>query len=81
MERRVPLDVGGVPVWVAPIEYVIVRKLEWHRESGGAARHLKDIRAMLRVSGENLNREALRDWLTRLRLEDEWQLVGGGPPG
>jgi hypothetical protein len=50
MARRTRHEVGAVAVWVAPIEYVILRKLEWYRE-GGASRHLDDIRAMLRVSG------------------------------
>ena len=74
--RRVRHDVGGVPVWAAPIEYVILRKLQWHRD-GGAARHLDDVRAMLRVSGDDLDGQALGDWVTRLGLEEEWRLVGG----
>jgi hypothetical protein len=77
--RRVRHDVGGVAVWVAPIEYVILRKLEWHRD-GGASRHLDDIRAMLRVSGGNLDRAALGEWITRLGLETEWNLVASDLP-
>ena len=77
MARRVRHDVGGVPVWAAPVEYVILRKLQWHRDGGGA-RHLDDVRAMLRVSGDDVDREALHGWVARLGLEQEWQLVGGG---
>jgi len=57
---------------LAPPEYVILRKLEFHRE-GGSEKHLRDIRAMLAVSGEDLDRAALRDWLARLGLETEWR--------
>jgi len=81
--RRVRYDVGGEPVWVAPIEYVILRKLEWHRD-GGASRHLDDVRAMLRVSGDTVDQATLGAWVARLGLENEWRLVGvlrtGTPP-
>ena len=59
---------------LAPPEYVILRKLEYHRE-GGSEKHLRDIRAMLAVSGELLDRAALQEWITRLNLETEWRRV------
>jgi hypothetical protein len=74
MERRARHDVGSVPLWVAPLEYVLLRKLEWHRDGGGA-RHLDDIRAMLRVSGELVDRAALESWIARLDLRVEWDSV------
>ncbi len=74
MGRRIRHDVGGIPVFVAPIEYVILRKLEWYREAG-ASRHLEDIRAMLRVSGAAVDRAALSEWITRLELQELWALV------
>lgn len=76
MARRVRHDIGGVGVWFAPIEYVILRKLEWH-EQGGSARHVDDIRAMLRVSGEKVNREALAGWLSRMQLDTAWRSIVG----
>lgn len=42
---------------------------------------LDDVRAMLRVSGDDVDREALSGWVTRLGLEDEWRLVSGGTGG
>ena len=77
MARRIQHDVGGEPIWVAPIEYVIVRKLEWHRDTG-ASRHLEDVRAMLRISGPSLDSAALGAWVARLGLEKEWQ-AGSDP--
>jgi hypothetical protein len=74
MARRVRHEVGGVGVWFAPIEYVILRKLEWHKR-GGSAQHLADIRAMLRVSGDRVDRKELSGWLSRLELEEEWRSV------
>ena len=56
----------------APPEYVIVRKLEYYRE-GHADKHLRDIRAMLEVSGEELDRSLLNEWIQRRGLETEWR--------
>jgi hypothetical protein len=66
--------IGSETISLAPPEYVILRKLEYHRE-GGSEKHLRDIRAMLAVSGEQLDRAALLDWITRLDLEAEWTRV------
>jgi hypothetical protein len=64
-------SIGENVISLAPPEYVILRKLEYHRE-GGSEKHLRDIRAMLAVSGELLDRAALQDWLARLNLQTEW---------
>jgi len=63
-------------ITLAPPEYVIVRKLEYYRE-GGSDKHLRDIRAMLAISGDLLDRPALQDWIARLGLETEWRCVTG----
>lgn len=66
--------ISGSTIALAPPEYVILRKLEYHRE-GGSEKHLRDIRAMLAVSGDQLDRDALHDWIARLGLEAEWQRI------
>jgi hypothetical protein len=66
------LNYRGEPVSVAPPEYVVVRKLEYFRE-GGSEKHLRDIRAMMAVSGAQLNRPELDDWVARRGLEKEWR--------
>ena len=70
------MDYCGEPVVVAPPEYVIVRKLEYYRE-GGSDKHVRDIRSMLAVSGEEIDRAALQDWIARRGLEEVWQRVAG----
>lgn len=61
-------------VIVAPPEYVIIRKLEYYRE-GSSEKHLRDIRAILTVSGEQIDRPALSEWIARRGLASEWQRV------
>jgi len=51
-----------------------VRKLEYFRE-GRAEKHLRDIRAILNMSGEQLDRSVLNEWIQRLGLETEWRQV------
>jgi hypothetical protein len=66
--------IGGLRVRLAPPEYVIVRKLEFYRE-GGSEKHLRDIRSILAVSGDELDRSALADWIRRRGLDAPWSEV------
>jgi len=74
MARRQSVTVADDVIWVAPIEYVILKKLIYYRD-GGSERHLRDIAAMIRLSGEIRDDAALQSWLVRLGLEDEWALA------
>jgi hypothetical protein len=78
MERRRTISVGGADIWVAPIEYVILRKLEYYRMAS-SDRHLGDIAAMRRISGATIDRAALAAWIERLGLEPEWRMTDPGP--
>lgn len=69
--RRVAYGPGQL--WLAPPEYVILRKLEFWRE-GGSDKHLRDVRAML-ASGLDLDRPFLDAELRRRGLEEAWQRV------
>jgi hypothetical protein len=72
LQRQIQFE--GETVVLAPPEYVIVRKLEYYRE-GGSEKHLRDIRSMLAVSGDQLDRPALNDWIQRRGLQTAWRLV------
>ena len=75
MSRRLRIDLtaeGGM--WVAPAEYVIIRKLEFYRE-GGSAKHLADVRGVLEVSGESIDTASIDEWVKRLGLGDQWDEV------
>jgi len=74
LQRRRALDLEGTRLQVAPPDYVIVRKLEYFRE-GGSIKHLDDIRAMLRVSGEDMDRDALEKTIAARGLHAEWSAV------
>lgn len=77
MERRREIIFGGEPVWLAPPEYVILRKLEYFRE-GGSEKHLRDIAGMLRVSGDQIDRAMIEGWVQRLGLHEVWRRAQAG---
>ena len=58
--------------WFAPPEYVILWKLEFFRE-GREGKHVRDIRGILSVSGDEIDMDFLRQAVATLRLEDEWK--------
>jgi hypothetical protein len=68
-DRRRRIDLEALQIWVAPMEYVIVRKLQYYLLSD-SDRHLRDIAMMLRISGDMLDRDALGGWLSRLELTE-----------
>jgi hypothetical protein len=70
--RTVPLD--GLNVAVAPVEYVILRKLEYYRE-GQSEKHVRDTRGMLEISPAQIDRAFLEQWIARLALAAEWKRV------
>jgi hypothetical protein len=70
--RRRRIDLERISIWVAPIEYVILRKLEYFRKSG-SERHLRDIAMILRISGDEIDLEALQPWIERLDLRGALQ--------
>lgn len=77
LQQRRALEVEGTRLQVAPPEYVIVRKLEYFRE-GGSTKHIDDIRGMLRVSGEAIDRDALEQTIAARGLFAEWKAIGQG---
>ena len=72
--HRRTVAVDGLNLAVAPVEYVILRKLEYYRE-GRSEKHVRDIRGMLEVSAAQIDRAFLDHWIARLSLAAEWRLV------
>ena len=72
---RVPAGPDFEATFSSP-EDVIVKKLEYFRE-GGSEKHLRDIVGVLKVQGERIDRAYLTDWIVRLGLKAEWDLIEG----
>lgn len=72
-KKRVEL-IAKEEVWVAPPEYVILKKLTFYKE-GGSQKHVEDIKGMLEVSGDQINTSIIEKWVRKLSLSDKWALV------
>ena len=53
LKNRNMVHVGNDEFWLAPIEYVILRKLEYYQE-GGSEKHLRDIAGILTLSSDRI---------------------------
>ncbi|MEW6690689.1 MAG: hypothetical protein AB1452_16545, partial [Pseudomonadota bacterium] len=69
LEHRRRIDLAGAGAWIAPPEYVVVRKLEFLRE-GGSDKHLRDIRFILAAT--LLDRDFIAAEVARRGLEAQW---------
>jgi hypothetical protein len=77
LENRHQFQIGKETIWVAPPEYVILRKLEYFRE-GGSEKHLNDIRNMMRISHKEIDFNLLEEKIAQLNYSQEWKLVKSG---
>ena len=66
--RRISLGDGGA--WIAPPEYVVLRKLEYLRE-GGQDKHVRDVRFILAAS--TLDLAFVEAEVARLGLHAQWR--------
>jgi hypothetical protein len=71
--RRKMVSVLGVVLPVATIEDTIVAKLDWSREAGGSARQLEDVRELVKLGGEQLDRTYIDACVAELGLVEVWQ--------
>ncbi len=78
LAHRRTITVGPDLLPIAPPEYVIGMKLEYFRQ-GGSDRHLRDIRAMLRLNSEVVDPAVLAEWVERLGLGDVYRQLMDTP--
>ena len=74
LDNRKKIDVGEEYIWVAPVEYVIIRKLEYYKE-GKSEKHIRDIRGILSVSEDQINFTELESRVESAALAKEWQFA------
>ncbi len=65
---------AGFQVWVGAPEDVIISKMLYYRE-GASDKHLRDIAGMLKVSGDQIDRDYVTRWAAELNVLDIWQAV------
>jgi len=73
MQNKRKFNFAGCPVWVAPAEYVIIRKLEYYKE-GGSTKHITDIKNILQANTE-IDELLLAAEIEKLNLQSFWQEI------
>ena len=71
LKNRNRVDVENNEFWLAPVEYVILRKLEYFRE-GGSEKHMRDIAGILALSSDQIDLKVLEEKIKERLLEKEW---------
>ena len=77
LAHRRTIDLDGLTVSVAPLEYVIVRKLEYYVE-GKSEKHLRDIRGILATSSDLVDHAHLARLIAERHLDAAWLLASSG---
>jgi hypothetical protein len=72
--RRQHRELFGIDVALATLEDLIIAKLEWS-EIGDSELQRRDIRELLEMAGESLDREYLERWIGSLNLRTAWQRI------
>ena len=47
----------------------------WYYREGGSEKHLRDIAAMLQVSGDEIDTAYVDAWSGKLGLAEQWQMA------
>lgn len=81
LERSVLVQITADPprsAYVKTAEDTILRKLQWYRSGGEVSdRQWRDVLGVLMAVGEDLDREYLHHWATRLGVADLLERAGG----
>jgi hypothetical protein len=72
MSNRRKVDIEGETVWLAPPEYVVLRKLQYYRE-GASEKHLRDIAGILSISADLIDSAELEQRISSSNLAHEWE--------
>jgi hypothetical protein len=51
LERKTRYVFGDLEFWIAPSEYIIIRKLEYFKD-GGSSKHLRDFYGLVKIDDE-----------------------------
>jgi len=74
LSGRNQVEYEGSSLWVAPIEYVILRKLQYYQE-GRSDKHILDIQSMVQISDSLIDDGLLEHKIAELNLEAEWRKI------
>lgn len=75
--RRESVDYQGISLPIVSLEDIVLSKLEW-ANLGGSVRQIEDVRALVRIRGDELDRAYVERWADVLGVRAQWIAVSGG---
>jgi hypothetical protein len=72
--RRQHRELLGVEIALVTLEDLIIAKLEWS-EIGNSELQRRDIRELLEIAGDSLDRTYLERWINALNLQEAWDRI------
>lgn len=78
LAKRKQMDLEGQSLWLAPIEYVILRKMEYYID-GKSEKHIQDIQSMLDISADEIDLAFIEKESHRLGLSSTWSKFSQQP--
>ena len=76
LRNRRCIQIGAQDLYLAPVEYVIVKKLLFYNE-GGSEKHLRDIRSIISVSSELIRHDVVSKYVEQFGVGAVWKKVIG----
>lgn len=73
-ENKQSIEFSGSTIFVAPPEYVILKKLQFYKE-GKSQKHISDIQGILSNSEELINFDYINKKIAEWGLDDIWEIV------
>jgi hypothetical protein len=74
MAKRKMVQMGKLSFWIAPPEYVIIRKLQYYKE-GQSTKHLDDVKKMLEISKDAVDKSVLEKMAEKYDVLEQWHLA------
>lgn len=74
LENKIKINFAGSDIFLAPVEYVIIKKLEFYKE-GHSQKHIEDIKNILINSEHLINFTFLNKNIKSMGLEEVWKLA------
>lgn len=74
-DRRYPVEVFGIRLFVSRPEDTILAKLRWAKLSGGSEKQFTDALRVYEVQAGELDLPYLENWTVKLGIQNLWQKV------
>ena len=70
-ERRQCVEIGGMLLYIATAEDIVISKLEWSKLAE-STRQVEDVAGILRLRWNQLDFAYLERWIRELEIQEQW---------